>query len=1514
MPDFYKHWLLRPFAILIFTVSPFVNFSAPVSIGAPLASLALSAPVVQAKPSLVGAITVSWTSVPGATGYVLEMSQTGAEATFVPLKSFGTSVKSYRHTGLYYNQKVYYRMKAVSGADQSPYSSEVSATTHAQGKVFKIMPLGDSNTEGGSSSVPTTERAAYRAKLEQLLNASVSKGNYDFVGSEQTGSTYMNDVDHAGFGGARNEEIVSLLLNGSYKRWYDNQHMGLTYTAKYLNVFNPDIILLHIGTNDISNDGVDNSQTTVNELEAILNEVDKYEANSGREVTVIVAKIIQSVCKGEDCYKGASATKNDIINIYNSKIETLASGRISAGDRLELVDMGDAGIIYDFVANGGDMVDRLHPAMSGYNKMAPIWFNVLDKLLNVQPQLTDTQAPETSIVSKPAGQSNSNTATFTFSSNEADVTYQVSLNGAPFVPATNPFTTAALTDGTYTMQVRAIDKAGNVDSTPATYNWTIDTKAPAAPVVISPAENALLGSNKPTISGTAESGGIVTVSEGNAIIGTATASANGSWSLIPGTAMTEGEHQITAKATDAAGNNSSSSAARSFKIDTKAPETTILSGPPEVSGNRDAAFSFTSNESGVTYEASLNGAAFNTVTNSYQFTGLEDGAYEVSVRAVDGAGNADASPAKYTWVIDTKAPDAPVVVAVSEDRGPVTNDLITSDNTIRITGTAEPNTTVSLFSGNGKLGDALVNGAGNWVLNYENTALPEGVLSVTAKATDIAGNVSESSEEKIVEIDLTAPTVTVTTNSGDPVNSTFEVTIHVSEEVHGLASADFAVTNGALSELKSTAATSYTALVTPSADGLVSVGLPAGKATDLAGNPNAAAASLEKMYDGTGPDVTIASDAPARVNAPFEVTFSFSEAVTEFTATDVTVSNGTLNNFTVTDATTYKAQITPGADGEVNIGVSADVAYDNASNGNMASNLLQRLYDSQKPDVVLSTSADNPTNAPFPVVIEFSEAVAGLELPDITISNGTASQLAKTAEKAYSVIVTPAVSGEVEVSMAANMVLDLASNGNNASNQLVMDFDAGRPAVTLSADLAAYTNKAFTVSITVSENISGFELTDLALVNAVAEELKQINDREYTVLIKPEAEGQVKVDLPADKVFDAAKNGNTSSNELETIYDVSAPAGYAVGFMQEEINVTNQEQVSFQVSGAEEGATYYYTIRSSNGGDEVEGTGVVNNAAFTVSGLQLTHLTDGTVTVSLYLEDKAGNTGAVVSDMVQKVTRNIVTVSSLADLKVPFKTTFELLNLPKKVLVTYANGEKEDLDINWERGTYNGELPAKYKLKGTLVLAPKSTNTNNMAAGITVEVEPNKAPTALNFSSTTFKPDSKPDEVIGVFSTTDPDDTEFTYTLVSGEGDTHNSLFEVTVDGLYLRSNNGLSGTAEFSIRVRSTDPYQNIIEATFPLQKSLYQGFQRIELVNAFSPDGDGINDSWMVPELRYFNDVVIEVFDRSGARLYHSTNPEEGWNGQGRDGRIVQGSYFYIIQVKEIDLVQKGVVTILK
>jgi MYXO-CTERM domain-containing protein len=269
--------------------------------------------------------------------------------------------------------------------------------------------------------------------------------------------------------------------------------------------------------------------------------------------------------------------------------------------------------------------------------------------------IVDTEPPDTSIVSGPEGTVRDTSATFDFESTEAGVTYECSLDGAPFVACSDPVTFTGLAEGEHTLRVRARDTAGRVDPTPASRTWTVDTTAPAAPVITSPANGALVGGT-PIFSGTAEPGSTVTLLVDGAVVGTTTANSEGNWTFTPSVPLAEGPHTVTATATDPAGNTSPPSTAITITVDTTAPDTFIVAGPEGTVAETSATFDFSASEENVTYECSLDNADFVPCTDPVTFTGLAEGEHTLRVRARDAAGNEDATPASRTWTVSLGGP------------------------------------------------------------------------------------------------------------------------------------------------------------------------------------------------------------------------------------------------------------------------------------------------------------------------------------------------------------------------------------------------------------------------------------------------------------------------------------------------------------------------------------------------------------------------------------------------------------------------------------------------------------------------------------------------------------------------------------------------------------------------------------------------------------------------------------------------------------------------------------------
>ncbi|HBV99392.1 MAG TPA: hypothetical protein DEF36_20425, partial [Desulfotomaculum sp.] len=115
--------------------------------------------------------------------------------------------------------------------------------------------------------------------------------------------------------------------------------------------------------------------------------------------------------------------------------------------------------------------------------------------------------------------------------------------------------------------------------------------------------------------------------------------------------------------------------------------------------------------------------------------------------------------------------------------------------------------------------------------------------------------------------------------------------------------------------------------------------------------------------------------------------------------------------------------------------------------------------------------------------------------------------------------------------------------------------------------------------------------------------------------------------------------GNTGSAATDTVLkDVITPSGYSVSIASEYVNNANKNNFSFTFSGAEPGAVYNYTVMSSGGGGPVTGSGTISTATDTTSGINVTPLGDGTLTLNATITDAAGNEGIAATDTVSKDT------------------------------------------------------------------------------------------------------------------------------------------------------------------------------------------------------------------------------------------------------------------------------------
>ena len=283
----------------------------------------------------------------------------------------------------------------------------------------------------------------------------------------------------------------------------------------------------------------------------------------------------------------------------------------------------------------------------------------------VASRRVDNTAPDTTIDSSPADPSNNTTPSFAFSSSESGSTFECRIDGGSWTSCSSPHTLAALGAGSHTFDLRATDIAGNTDTTPASYTWTIDLTA---------------------------------------------------------------------------------------------PNTTIDSTPPTPDNDSTPTFTFSSTESGSTFECRLDGGSWTLCASPFTVSpALLEGSHTFQVRAIDPAGNTDATPSSYTWILDISSPTvtitAPTTFINSSDLSAYPVTASTPDSDV---------THVDFFEcSNASAACA----TGSWVQFGTDSSAPyaatwstpafDGPKAIRAVAVDLAANTGQ--HIRTITIDRTAP-------------------------------------------------------------------------------------------------------------------------------------------------------------------------------------------------------------------------------------------------------------------------------------------------------------------------------------------------------------------------------------------------------------------------------------------------------------------------------------------------------------------------------------------------------------------------------------------------------------------------------------------------------------------------------------------------------------------------------------------------------------------------------------
>ena len=640
-------------------------------------------------------------------------------------------------------------------------------------------------------------------------------------------------------------------------------------------------------------------------------------------------------------------------------------------------------------------------------------------------------------------------------------------------------------------------------------------------------------------------------------------------------------------ATDAANNQNTAATSKTVSVDVDKPTVTIGVPSGVQNGAFDATITFTESVSNfVQSDVSLRGSAAsitswranssNTVYTA-TITPTASGTVTIGVAAnvaTDAANNANTAATSKTVTVDVDRPSVSIGVPAGTQTGAFDVTITFTEAVSNFVGSD-----VSLSGSAASITGWRAN-SGNTVYTATITPTASGTVTIGVAAnvaTDAANNQNTAATSKsvTVSVDTTSPGVTVSVPSGTQ-NGAFSVTIMFTESVSNFVQSDVSLRGSAASITSwraNSSNTVYTATITPTASGTVTIGVAANVATDAANNQNTAATSKTVSIDVDKPTVTIGVPSGTQINA-FNATITFSETVSGFTQSDVSLSSSaaSITSWRANSSNTvYTATITATANGTVTIGVAANVATDAANNANTAATsktvairTVTILVVQSQPGVSILVPS-GVQNGAFDATITFSETVSGFVGSEVSLSGSAASITswrANSDNTVYTATITPTASGTVTIGVAANVATDAANNQNTAATTQTVTVDLDPPSVTLTLP-SEVEGSRFDVQITFNEPVEGFESTDLSITTNGLTQLTTTapppivsitgwtpsqDKTTYTVYIttRTKTEGQVIINVPADVATDIAGNSNVAGSELSVDLSIDGPVMYLV--------------------------------------------------------------------------------------------------------------------------------------------------------------------------------------------------------------------------------------------------------------------------------------------------------------------------------------------------------------------------------
>ncbi|MEM5486669.1 Ig-like domain-containing protein [Enterobacter cloacae] len=760
---------------------------------------------------------------------------------------------------------------------------------------------------------------------------------------------------------------------------------------------------------------------------------------------------------------------------------------------------------------------------------------------------------------------------------------------------------------------------------------------------------------------------------------TATVDASGNWTATVPSAdlgsLKDGDASVQVSVTNVNGN--SASAGREYSVDATAPTVSIeIVSDNNIINAAEAQQDLVVNgvtnaEAGQTVTVTLNGVDYTTTvqTNgswsvtvpSVDLSSIVDGNYTISAAVSDKAGNP--ASADRDVLVDTTVPQL-TINTVSDD------DVINSAEhaqalivTGSVTGAAAGDVvTVTL---NGKSYTATLDASGNWSVGVpaaDVTALAAGDYTITAALTDKAGNSNSATHG--VEVNLTAPVLTIDTVSGDDVINNTEKTqdLTISGTASGLATGAVVTVmlNGKAYSAMVDSNGKWTTTVPADQVGALGEALytVTASATDSVGNSTSTShtVNVESVLPGViintiaGDDVINAAEVASGqtisgkvVNAEAGNTVTVTIGGNSYTATvqsdltwSVNVPESVLTALGNGDLT-VSASVTNGVgnsgSGERDITIDASLPglrVDTVA----GDDVINSIEHGQ--NLIVTGSSDGLTAGTTLTV-----TVNGKTYPATVLADGTwraaipAADVGALAAGTVTVTVEGQSSAGNPVSISHNVTVDLANVAISidaiATDDVINAVEKGADLVLSGSTSNVEENQ--TVTITFAGKLY------TATVGADGKWTATVPAADLTGLKDGDASVQVSV---------TNDNGNSASAGREYSVDTTAPSVTINTIALDDILNATEAQSDLAISGTSTAEAGQTVTVSLNGKDYTATVGSDGHWMLNVPAADLAALSDGSVTVTASVSDKAGNPASVDHNLTVDLTVPQVTISTIA--------------------------------------------------------------------------------------------------------------------------------------------------------------------------------------------------------------------------------------------------------------------------